>query len=54
MMNDFIIEPVRSSLIKGFDVIKSNSLKLGAIGSGIDQTKKKTIQSKPMEQEKTT
>ena len=34
-MNDFIIEPVRSSLIKGFDVIKSNSLKLGAIGSGI-------------------
>ena len=34
-MNDVIIEPVRSSLIDGFDEIKSNALKLGAIGSGI-------------------
>ena len=34
-MQDIIVEPVRSNLIKGFDVIKSNALKLGAIGSGI-------------------
>ena len=34
-MQDIIIEPVRSTLIEGFDVIKNNALKLGAIGSGI-------------------
>ena len=34
-MEDFIIEPVRSTLIEGFDVIKNNALELGALGSGI-------------------
>lgn len=34
-MQDVVIEPVRSTLIEGFDVIKSNALGLGAIGSGI-------------------
>jgi len=34
-MQDVVVEPVRSTLIEGFDVIKSNALRLGAIGSGI-------------------
>ena len=34
-MNDIIIEPLRSSLIPGFDTIKDNALKLGALGCGI-------------------
>jgi len=34
-MEDKIIEPVRSSLIKGFVDIKNNALKTGAIGFGI-------------------
>jgi len=34
-MNDFIVEPVRSTLIEGFNTIKDNAIKLGAIGSGI-------------------
>ena len=34
-MNDVIIEPLRSSLIPGFDRIKDNALKLGALGCGI-------------------
>lgn len=34
-MEDFIVEPVRKSLIPGFDEIKSASLSAGAIGGGI-------------------
>ena len=34
-MNDVIIEPVRSSLIEGFDHIKNNALALGALGCSI-------------------
>ena len=34
-MQDIVVEPVRSNLIEGFDIIKSNALRLGAIGSGI-------------------
>ena len=34
-MQDVVVEPVRSNLIEGFNVIKDNALKLGAIGSGI-------------------
>ena len=30
-MNDVIIEPVRSSLIEGFDHIKNNALELGLL-----------------------
>ena len=34
-MNDVVIEPVRSGLIKGFDDIKNNAIELGAIGCSI-------------------
>jgi homoserine kinase len=34
-MNDVIIEPFRSKLIKGFNEIKKKSIKLGAIGCSI-------------------
>lgn len=34
-MEDFIVEPVRKSLIPGFDEIKGASLSAGAIGGGI-------------------
>lgn len=34
-MEDFIIEPVRRSLIPGFDEIKNASLSAGALGGGI-------------------
>jgi homoserine kinase len=34
-LHDEIIEPVRSVLIPGFDLIKQNALKNGALGSGI-------------------
>jgi len=34
-MNDIIIEPVRSKLIKGFREIKNKSIELGAIGCSI-------------------
>ena len=34
-MNDFIIEPIRKKLIKGFDEIKHNALNMGAVGGSI-------------------
>jgi homoserine kinase len=34
-MHDVIVEPVRSILIPGFDQVKSNALKAGALGCGI-------------------
>ena len=34
-MNDFIIEPIRKKLIKGFDEIKHNALSMGAVGCSI-------------------
>ena len=34
-LEDFIIEPVRSKLIPKFDELKSESLKIGALGGGI-------------------
>ena len=34
-MNDFIIEPIRKKLIKGFDEIKHNALNMGAVGCSI-------------------
>ena len=34
-MNDVIVEPVRSILIPKFDMIKTRSLELGALGGGI-------------------
>ena len=34
-MSDFIIEPIRKKLIKGFDKIKDNALKIGALGCSI-------------------
>lgn len=34
-LNDIIVEPVRSILIPQFDTIKTESLKLGALGGGI-------------------
>ena len=34
-MQDVVVEPLRSNLIKGFGTIKNNALELGAIGSGI-------------------
>ena len=34
-MNDIIVEPVRSKLIKGFNHIKQKSVELGAIGCSI-------------------
>ncbi len=34
-LEDYIVEPIRSILIPGFDDIKSNATKAGALGSGI-------------------
>ncbi len=34
-LQDFIIEPVRSKLIPGFDEVKKHSLEAGALGGGI-------------------
>ena len=34
-MKDFIVEPIRSKLIKGFSEIQSSAIKSGAIGSSI-------------------
>jgi homoserine kinase len=34
-MEDFIVEPARKSLIRGFEEVKAESLKAGAIGGGI-------------------
>lgn len=34
-LEDHIIEPVRSQLIPGFDLLKANCLKAGALGGGI-------------------
>ena len=34
-MNDGVIEPIRSTLIPGFDAIQDNALKLGAFGCSI-------------------
>ena len=34
-MEDVIIEPVRSMLIPGFDVVKQKSKEAGALGGGI-------------------
>ncbi len=34
-MHDYIVEPVRSILIPGFNVVKEASLNLGALGAGI-------------------
>ncbi len=34
-LEDHVVEPIRSILIPGFDMIKSNALKAGALGSGI-------------------
>ncbi|MGX1930620.1 homoserine kinase [Flagellimonas sp. 2504JD4-2] len=34
-LQDHIVEPIRSILIPGFDVIKTNAIKAGALGGGI-------------------
>ncbi|MDC6366992.1 MULTISPECIES: homoserine kinase [Flavobacteriaceae] len=34
-LQDYIVEPIRSILIPGFDTIKSNAMHAGALGSGI-------------------
>lgn len=34
-LEDYIVEPIRSILIPGFDNIKANALKAGALGGGI-------------------
>jgi homoserine kinase len=34
-LEDHIVEPIRSILIPGFDNIKANALKAGALGGGI-------------------
>ncbi|WP_136467983.1 homoserine kinase [Flagellimonas onchidii] len=34
-LQDHIVEPIRSILIPGFDAIKSNAIKAGALGGGI-------------------